>query len=110
MTSATIYPPTKTPQELSELVVVAIDWALAHGLVVRPSLEKDFSKAAAVTTHAPFALYPTPFPRKEFEQAKKLQQPWNTLIHKMSQDDNLIEETMETYVVFFSCFYLSLSF
>lgn len=77
---------------------MAIDWALAHGLVVRPSLENKgdiFTNNAAVT-HAPFALYPTPFPRKEFEQARKLQQPWNTLIHKMSEDDSLISETMET--------------
>lgn len=91
------YPPKATEKELSETIIVAIDWALAHGLVVRPSLDKQgiFANNAAVT-HAPFALYPTPFPRKEFEQAKKLQQPWNTLIHKMSNDQDLISETMET--------------
>jgi glutathione synthase len=91
------YPPQVSSKELSETVIVAIDWALAHGLVVRPSLDKQtmFANNAAVT-HAPFALYPTPFPRTEFEKAKRLQQPWNTLIHKMSRDQNLISETMET--------------
>jgi len=91
------YPPKVSDQELTEIKVVAIDWALAHGLVVRPSLNKEdiFQNNAAVT-HAPFALYPTPFPRHEFDQAKKLQQPWNTLIHKMSEDEDLISETMET--------------
>jgi hypothetical protein len=90
------YPPQTSPNELSETVIVAIDWALAHGLVVRPSLDKQtiFANNAAVT-HAPFALYPTPFPRIEFEKAKRLQQPWNTLIHKMSRDHDLISETME---------------
>lgn len=88
------YPPQTSEKDLTETINVAIDWAFAHGLVVRPS-QGGFANNAAVT-HAPFALYPTPFPRKEFEQAKKLQQPWNSLIHKMSNDSDLISETMET--------------
>lgn len=89
------YPPKVSSKELQDTVLVAIDWALAHGLIVRPTLDKQSTNNAAVT-HAPFALYPTPFPRKEFEKARNVQQPWNTLIHKMSQDDQLISETMET--------------
>jgi len=89
------YPPKVSSQELKDTVLMAIDWALAHGLIVRPTLDKQLTNNAAVT-HAPFALYPTPFPRKEFEKARHVQQPWNTLIHKMSQDDQLISETMET--------------
>ncbi|KAG0734324.1 hypothetical protein G6F58_012381 [Rhizopus delemar] len=91
-----MYPPQVTKGELNELLTVAIDWALAHGLIVRPSLENTLFVNNPAVTHAPFALYPTPFPRKEFEKARRLQQPWNTLIHKMSQDDHLIAETMET--------------
>ncbi|KAG1137260.1 hypothetical protein G6F37_010283 [Rhizopus arrhizus] len=91
-----MYPPQVTKGELNELLTVAIDWALAHGLIVRPSLENTLFVNSPAVTHAPFALYPTPFPRKEFEKARRLQQPWNTLIHKMSQDDHLIAETMET--------------
>lgn len=89
------YPPKVSSKELQDTVLVAIDWALAHGLIVRPTLDKQSTNNAAVV-HAPFALYPTPFPRKEFEKARNVQQPWNTLIHKMSQDDQLISETMET--------------
>jgi glutathione synthase len=83
--------------ELDAIRAEAIDWSLAHGLVVRPTLEKQqhFEHNAAVT-HAPLALYPTPFPRAEFSKAKELQAPWNTLIHRMSQDDPLIKELMET--------------
>lgn len=91
-----MYPPQVTKEELNELLTVAIDWALAHGLIVRPSFENTLFVNNPAVTHAPFALYPTPFPRKEFEKARRLQQPWNTLIHKMSQDDHLIAETMET--------------
>lgn len=90
------YPPQVAEEKLDEILSVAIDYALAHGLIVRPTLDKQVFKNNAAVTHAPFALYPTPFPRHEFERAKQLQQPWNTLIHKMSQDDKLISETMET--------------
>ncbi|CEP16611.1 hypothetical protein [Parasitella parasitica] len=89
------YPPKVSSNELQNTVLVAIDYALAHGLIVRPTVDKQLTNNAAVT-HAPFALYPTPFPRREFEKAKSIQQSWNTLIHKMSQDDQLISEIMET--------------
>ncbi|SAL99036.1 hypothetical protein [Absidia glauca] len=91
------YPPHASSMELDAIRAEAIDWSLAHGLVVRPTLEKQqhFEHNAAVT-HAPLALYPTPFPRAEFSKAKELQAPWNTLIHRMSQDDPLINELMET--------------
>ncbi|KAI8885878.1 glutathione synthase [Backusella circina FSU 941] len=77
--------------ELDIVLPVAIDWALTHGLTIRPPV-----KDHAIITHAPFALYPSPFPKEQFEKAKELQVPWNVLIHKMSQDDDLIKETMET--------------
>lgn len=91
------YPPSLASRQREELLRDAIDWALAHGLVVRPTTDKQqhFSNNSAVT-HAPFALYPTPFPRAEFEKAKGLQQPWNKLIHSLSEDDELITEVMKT--------------
>ncbi|CAO3701095.1 hypothetical protein CU097_013523 [Rhizopus azygosporus] len=89
-----MHPPKLSTEILDEVLLSAIDWALAHGLVIRPSLEKTVHKNNAAVIHAPFTLYPTPFPRKEFEKAKALQQPWNTLIHKLSQDDKLIHDTM----------------
>ncbi|KAI9300522.1 glutathione synthase [Cunninghamella echinulata] len=93
---ATSYPPKISPVELEQLKLEVIDWALSHGLIVRPTFEKQqyFEKNAAVI-HAPLSLYPTPFPRAEFYKAKELQVPWNTLIHHMSKDDLLIKEIME---------------
>ncbi|KAI9492816.1 glutathione synthase [Zychaea mexicana] len=91
------YPPSQSDADREALLTDAIDWAQAHGLLVRPSQDKvaDFANHSLVT-HAPFTLYPTPFPRAEFEKAKGLQQPWNTLIHKLSEDDALISEVMES--------------
>ncbi|KAI8096912.1 glutathione synthetase [Halteromyces radiatus] len=92
-----IYPPLSSSTQLNHIRAEAIDWALAHGLIVRPTTEKQqyFEHNAAVT-HAPLALYPTPFPRAEFFKAKDLQIPWNTLIHRMSKDNLLLKELMET--------------
>ncbi|KAI7877917.1 glutathione synthase [Lichtheimia hyalospora FSU 10163] len=91
------YPPTISSNDRQTILTDAIDWALAHGLVVRPTIDKQqhFKNQSAVT-HAPFALYPTPFPRGEFEKAKGLQQPWNTLIHQLSLDDALIKKAMSS--------------
>ena len=91
------YPPAQSDTDRQALLNDAIDWAQAHGLLVRPQQDKLANFAnQSVVTHAPFTLYPTPFPRAEFEKAKGLQQPWNTLIHKLSVDDALIAEVMQT--------------
>lgn len=98
------YPPAISSNDRQTVLTDAIDWALAHGLVVRPTVDKQhhFKNQSAVT-HAPFALYPTPFPRAEFEKAKGLQQPWNTLIHQLSLDDALIKKAMSSYVCIDKC-------
>jgi glutathione synthase len=91
------YPPNLSQQDLHILRDTAIDYALANGLIVRPTIDKQvhFANNAAVT-HAPFSLFPTPFPRREFEKAQKLQPIWNHLIHKLSQDDAFLNEIMDT--------------
>ncbi|KAI8582807.1 hypothetical protein K450DRAFT_264746 [Umbelopsis ramanniana AG] len=91
------YPPNLSQQSLHTLREAAIDYALANGLVVRPTVDKQihFANNAAVT-HAPFSLFPTPFPRREFEKAQKLQTTWNELIHHLSQDDAFLNEIMDT--------------
>lgn len=93
------YPPNLNKEDLHALRDTAIDYALANGLVVRPTVDKQvhFANNAAVT-HAPISLFPTPFRRAEFEKAKRLQPIWNDLIHKLSQDDAFLNEIMETYV------------
>ncbi|CAO3677997.1 unnamed protein product [Umbelopsis vinacea] len=91
------YPPNLSQQDLHILRDTAIDYALANGLIVRPTIDKQvhFANNAAVT-HAPFSLFPTPFPRREFEKAQKLQPIWNDLIHQLSQDDAFLNEIMDT--------------
>ncbi|KAI8988918.1 glutathione synthase [Pilobolus umbonatus] len=91
------YPPVLSTETRNYILKEAIDWAMSQGLVVRLPLNQQLTDMNdAAVTHAPFALHPTPFPRKEYEKAISLQKRWNTLIHDMSQDKKLIAETMET--------------
>jgi len=93
------YPPPLPPHQLEELKQHAIDWALANGLVV--SAPKEITsqlthhETSPITTHAPFALFPSPFPRKCFDLAMELQPLFNLLTHKVANDDAFLTEHME---------------
>ncbi|KAL6736756.1 hypothetical protein Aduo_007070 [Ancylostoma duodenale] len=84
------FPKLPLPQKrVDELLESSVDWAHAHGLVMRTKEHKDRSD---VCQTAPFALLPTPFPRKLFEQAVKVQNLIATLYHEIAYDyDFLIE-------------------
>ncbi|KAJ1544791.1 hypothetical protein HK096_007127 [Nowakowskiella sp. JEL0078] len=73
---------------------LAIDWALAHGLVVRTSSSE--SRTSEVITHAPFALFPSKFPASAFNKAITLQPLFNTLVDKLAADNVFIETIMES--------------
>ncbi|CAG8495804.1 5893_t:CDS:2 [Racocetra fulgida] len=51
-----------SPTNLESLKEQATDWALSHGLVVRSN-----SNHSSTTVHAPISLFPSPFPKKEFD-------------------------------------------
>ena len=42
--------------------------------------------------HAPVTLTPSPFPKAAFEAAHRIQPSFNTLYHRLVQDDAFIEE------------------
>ncbi|RIB03504.1 glutathione synthase [Gigaspora rosea] len=78
-----------SPTNLSILKEQAIDWALSHGLVIRTN-----SNLSSTTVHAPISLFPSPFPKKEFEFALGLQPIFNLLFHKLSRDHEFIEKVI----------------
>nr|XP_034175981.1 glutathione synthetase-like [Osmia lignaria] len=78
-------------KELEELIEKAKDWALMHGMCMRS--KQNFNKN--ILQFAPFILVPSPFPRKEFENACKMQTMLNILIHRVAQDYNFLRETLE---------------
>ncbi|KAG0053408.1 hypothetical protein BGZ83_001174 [Gryganskiella cystojenkinii] len=82
-----------TDDQLLILKDAALDFALSHGLVVRPP-----AKATSHTgvVNAPISLFPTPFPVNAFKDAVKIQPLFNQLVHDISQDDAFLKEIMES--------------
>ncbi|KAF9924300.1 hypothetical protein FBU30_005695 [Linnemannia zychae] len=83
--------------QLSILKDAALDFALSHGLVVRPSSAgNDVATSQGGVINAPIALFPTPFPINAFNEAIKIQPLYNQLVHSISQDDAFLKDIMES--------------
>jgi len=83
---------------LEDVVAEAVDWAIGHGLVVRPPPPANDAAASGapqpLATHAPISLVPTPFPRAAFEHARALQPAFNRLVHAVSRDRSFLDEVV----------------
>ena len=62
------------------------------GNLVR-SAKKPTSHDAIV--HAPFTLFPSPFPRPLFQQACEVQRDLNLLIHRVANDPEFLEDCLQ---------------
>ncbi|KAF9939807.1 hypothetical protein BGZ67_008915 [Mortierella alpina] len=91
---------TLTDDQLQILKDAALDYALSHGLVVRPPPatkdEHNTTALAGGVINAPISLFPTPFPAKAFNDAVRIQPLYNQLVHDISQDDAFLKEIMES--------------
>lgn len=76
--------------EFETLVNKVKDYALMHGACMRSKTEFNVD----VLQFAPFVLIPSPFPRKEFETAVKLQPILNELTHQVAHDDEFLCTTL----------------
>ncbi|MCP9261449.1 Glutathione synthetase [Dirofilaria immitis] len=71
----------------------AVDWAHAHGMVMRIAATADRSD---ICQTAPFTLFPSPFPNNLFQEAVDIQQAFNLLYFRVSWDfDFLIKSHIE---------------
>ncbi|KAI0128910.1 hypothetical protein BJ170DRAFT_352174 [Xylariales sp. AK1849] len=89
------YPPGITSAEGERLTEVVKDWAIAHGLTVRPpptivSAEADVGSILA--TAVPVTLFPSPFPQICFEQGIHVQKTYNELYASISQDEEFLAQ------------------
>lgn len=76
--------PSIPEQEIKQKVLPEVyQWALTNGLVMYPPKFQEEQAEIAPTT-----LYPTPIPRSSFETAISVQQLYNELYAKISQDAN----------------------
>lgn len=95
------YPPELSTAESEQLVSTIKDWSIAHGLTVRPPPTLVSSTAdphMILATTAPVTLFPSPFPRICFEQAKSIQKAYNQLYASIAQDEDFLGDIVEEYV------------
>ena len=85
------FPPQLSQAQEENLVSNLKDWALANGLVVKPSsalIPKRVDSPGVLGTVAPVTLFPSLFPRACFEEALKLQKAYNILYAAISSDED----------------------
>eukprot|EP00090_Calanus_glacialis_P028451 TRINITY_DN4569_c0_g1_i2.p1 TRINITY_DN4569_c0_g1~~TRINITY_DN4569_c0_g1_i2.p1 ORF type:complete len:481 (-),score=128.38 TRINITY_DN4569_c0_g1_i2:814-2256(-) len=78
-------------KQLEDLVEKAKDYALMHGICMR---QKDKFDRDALH-FAPFVLFPTPFPRDEYNKSLRLQPILNELMHKVAHDYDFLKESLK---------------
>ena len=99
--AASIYPdyPPKISSEQSQYLLSNLkDWSIAHGLAVRPSaafVPQISDPAGSLAVTAPVTLFPSPFPRSCFEEAKGIQKAYNELYAAISQDESWLRVVIE---------------
>lgn len=94
------YPPTLDDgPERDRLVQTIKDWTIANGLAVRPppTLAGDDSEGILAMS-APVTLFPSPFPKTCFEEAKAIQTKYNELYARISQDEEYLSGLVQEWV------------
>lgn len=87
------WPPAISDRQREELTLLATTYALSHGLIYLPPADVQ-PPAPTSAIHAPLALFPSPFPRKQFELAKNLQHQYNVLYARVALDEAFLDRVM----------------
>lgn len=92
------YPPDLTPAQTEYLTTTIKDWAIAHGLAVRPAAsvvpaDKDAGGNLALT--APVTLFPSLYPRTCFHEALLLQKGYNELYAAIARDEEWLGRVVQ---------------
>lgn len=96
--TADTYPPVVGEAERARLVEIVKDWTVANGLSVRPPpalVSADSDPDGVLATSVPVTLFPSPFPRVCFEQAKTVQKAYNDLYARVSQDEEFLSSMVK---------------
>ncbi|GAA95082.1 uncharacterized protein L969DRAFT_95945 [Mixia osmundae IAM 14324] len=87
------WPPSLTEEREVALLHEAIDWALSNGLVLRPAAV-DNEVSSTTVIHAPFSLFPTPFPKTLYEQAISVQGSYSALYCAIASNADFLEKVI----------------
>uniref|UniRef100_A0A1A7Z3Q9 Glutathione synthetase n=2 Tax=Iconisemion striatum TaxID=60296 RepID=A0A1A7Z3Q9_9TELE len=80
---------------IKQLAEVAKDEALLQGVLMRT---KETPNSSELVTYAPFTLFPSPFPKAAFLQALAVQTHYNTLVDRISQDTEFLQEALASTI------------
>ncbi|XP_067447493.1 glutathione synthetase-like isoform X1 [Thunnus thynnus] len=83
------------PDRLNNLVDDAKEMAFQHGLLMRTH---ETPNSSEVVTFIPFTLFPTPVPKAALVQALEVQIHFNTLMDKIGQDPDFLEEALASTI------------
>ena len=82
-------------EQIDHLTLQATTYALACGLLYLPPTNgQPLPPIPASAIHAPFALFPTPFPKALFERAQRLQHICNVLYARVASDDAFLDDIL----------------
>ena len=91
-----LFPPALDALEQENLMQVIKDWSISHGLAVRPPPAVAGSDPEGILAiSAPVTLFPSPFPRTCFEEAKAAQQAYNELYSNISRDETFLRDIVQ---------------
>jgi hypothetical protein len=103
-----IWPPKLSEKRIEFLVRKATTWALANSFVLIPPTpvdpNEDPDRPAPVppptrAQPAPLSLFPTPFPRRLYQQANSLQNMLNSLYMRVSLDHKFLDKVIGGSVI-----------
>eukprot|EP00123_Amoebidium_parasiticum_P013943 comp22238_c0_seq1/m.32801 comp22238_c0_seq1/g.32801 ORF comp22238_c0_seq1/g.32801 comp22238_c0_seq1/m.32801 type:complete len:470 (-) comp22238_c0_seq1:524-1933(-) len=81
--------------DLENYALAARMWMLTHGLLMAKPGTGVPGKPLALD-HAPFSLYPSKFPRPQFDKAYAIQEDINVLVDKISNDVDFLNSTLKS--------------
>ena len=92
------YPPLLDSAQREFLVTTIKDWTTQNGLMVRPAptfVSKEVNPHGVLATNAPVTLFPSPFPRACFDEARALQTVYNHLYAMITCNEEWLGKIME---------------
>jgi len=95
------YPPSLSLEQHGNLLSTIRDWAIAHGLAVRPSgtlAPRERNPGGVLAVPAPVTLFPSLFPKRCFDQALDMATAYNELYAKVAMDEGWLGDIMKEYV------------
>lgn len=87
------WPPKLSKEQLEILTLLAKTYALSTGHLYLPLVGQQ-PTIPSTAIHAPFSLFPSPFPRRLFEKAQRIQKAYNILYARVTVDENFLDNVM----------------